>query len=237
MSFKRFSFRVLSCLLIALFVGQFPVAAKAQEKKKTKSKQIVEGLTDSEFLKTIGILFAALGATQSLRVYKEKERYDSVLPIFKLEGNYQKTLTDIQGFHGGVELGMAFIGGDVEYTRLMEDNPSNTTNIFSTHFLYRMALIKEAQLNIALGYKKFSGGVNNDSLDLGAPLYLFPSKRWTIEAKPFFSFINNTDKVVYDMQGGLRYKYNLIGIRGGYRFIRIQQNDWHGPEVGLAFEW
>lgn len=230
--------RTLSRLLLVVFLtatAAFPL--QAQEKKKTKSKEIIEELIKTDFLKQIAILFAAVGTIQTLRVNKEKEKYDSVLPIFKLEADYLRTLTDIESFHGGAELGLVLIGGDVEYTRLMEDNPSNTYNIFSTHFLYRMAFSKETQLNIALGYKKFSGGVNNDSLDLGAPITLFPAKRWSIEAKPFFSFINNTDKVVYDLQGGLRYKHKLLGLKAGYRFIRIQQNDWHGPQVGAVFEW
>lgn len=224
-------------VLVLILAVTFAYPLQAQEEKKTKSKEIISELTNTDFLKQIAILFAAVGAIQTLKVNKEKEKYDSFLPIFKLEGDYQKTLTDIQGFHGGAELGLVLIGGDIDYTRYMEDNPSTTTNIFSTHFLYRMAFSKETQLNIALGYKKFSGGVNNDSLDLGAPIYLFPAKRWSIEAKPFFSFINNTDKVVYDLQGALRYKHKLLGLKAGYRFIRVQQNDWHGPQVGAVFEW
>ncbi|MBI2083466.1 MAG: hypothetical protein HYT76_07825 [Deltaproteobacteria bacterium] len=177
------------------------------------------------------------GAARTLEVHDRKEQYDSILPVFKLEADYQRLLQDVHGVHGLAELGIAFLGGDVEFTRYFESNPSQGFDIFSVHFLYRLALIKEAQLNIAVGYKKFWGDVQNDSLDIGFPLYLFPGKKWTIEARPFFSFINQDNPIVYDLQGGLRYKHKYVGVRGGYRFVHVANHEWHGPQIGLFFEW
>lgn len=184
------------------------------------------------------LLLFVLGGMHSSEIYDEKEPYDSFLPTIKLQTDYQKLTTDIQGYRLGAELGWIAIGGDVDYTHYFEGTPANRYRIFSTHFLYRLAIVKQVQLNLGLGYKKFSGALQNEAFDMSFPLYIFPTQRWSIEIQPAFSFINqNKDAAVYDLQGGLRYKYKLVGIRTGYRWVRIQGLDFHGPQVGLVLEW
>lgn len=223
-------YRIIAALLLLIFLFPFPPEARAGKKIS---------LTGGEkaLLEELAAIFAVLGASRTLEIYDRKGPFDSILPVVKLEASYQKPLIDGQGFHLGGELGMAFLGGDIDYTRYLQSAPSSGFHILSIHGLFRMALIREAQLNVALGYKKFFGGLQNNSVDAGFPLTLFPGKHWSIEAKPFFSFINNGDSVVYDLSGSLRYKYKLIGIKGGYRWVHIQGQTWQGPEAGLVFEW
>lgn len=187
------------------------------------------------FIEQLALFMTVLGASRTLEMYDRKKPYDSILPIFKLEGDYQNHLTGRQGFRAMAELGIAFLGGDVEFTRWYDG--AARYDIATVHGMYRMAWIREAQLNIAVGYKKFSGSFQNAAFDVGFPLYLFPGKRWSVEAKPYFSVVNSDDTIVYDLQGGLRYKYKLIAIRAGYRYLRIQGSEFHGPTAGLVFEW
>ena len=216
-------------VLLVVVTASLPVHAA--------SKVNIDTAAEQALIQELAILFAVLGTTRTLEIYDHKQKFDSVLPIFKLEGSYQKLLTDVQGFHAAAELGMAFLGGDAEFTRLYESSPAKRDDIASVHGMFRMALIPEAGLNFAVGYKQFTGDIQNHALDVGAPLYLFPGKHWSIEAKPFISFVNSNDSIVYDLQGGLRYKYKLIGWKAGYRWIRIQSRTLQGPELAMVFEW
>ena len=225
---SRKGFQVFAtCLALCIFTF-FPQSGFARKKINWSKAENFGNLAGVTFL---------LGAARTLQIYDGKEKFDSILPIFKLEGNYQNLLRGNQGGDLGAELGIAFLGGDVQYTRYLLTGLTRDFDIFSTHFLYRLGLIKEAQLNLAIGYKKFLGDLANNSLDFGAPLYLFPAKRWTIEFKPFFSFLNNTNVIVYDLEGGLRYKYKLIGLELGYRWIRVGSRNVNGPRFGTFFEW
>jgi hypothetical protein len=203
---------------------------------------------------------ATLGGKRTLEIYDKKEKYDSILPIFKLEGDYYRPLNDGQGFHVGSEFGMAFIGGEFDFTRLYQSNPSHTFDIFTAHLLYRMALIKEAQMNISVGWKFLWGDARNGGPGIGVPLYFFPAKRWTIEIKPYLHFnqdIPEDDEdiplddgtflpddvhenfFIIDFLAGVRYKYKRVGARLDYRIVGIkdERNPWHGPQAGLFFEW
>ncbi|MBI2083470.1 MAG: hypothetical protein HYT76_07845 [Deltaproteobacteria bacterium] len=202
---------------------------------------------------------ATLGAKRGLEIYDQKEKYDSILPIFKLEGDYYRPLKDAQGFHVGSEFGMAFIGGEFDFTRLYETNPNHTFDMLSAQLLYRMALIKEAQMNISVGWKFLWGDARNGGPGIGVPLYFFPAKRWTIEIKPYLHFnqdIPDEENIVLedgtiqdddvhestfmiDLLAGIRYKYKRVGFRADYRIVHIKEekNPWHGPQAGLFFEW
>ncbi len=158
-------------------------------------------------------------------------------PILKAEGDYQKLMTDIQGFRFSAEAGLILIRVNAEYTRYTEDNPAGRYEIFAAHLSHSLSLGDLIRIQALAGYKKFFNGVQNSGLDIGTAVYVSPAKKWEAEAKTFFSFVNtNNDRTIPDLRVGLRYKIGLLGLRAGYRYIRIRSRDWQGPYFGLAFE-
>jgi hypothetical protein len=175
------------------------------------------------------------GAQTSADMYRElKESESPALPTVRIEPGYQYLIGNIHGVSGKAEAGYLAFAADGEYLRYFEKNASDLTFV-SGHFLLRTLFARIIGANIALGVKSVLGKKSHTGFDMGFPLYVYVNNHLIFDVLPYFAVIRGHN--VYDIGGGLSYKYKFIGVRAGYRLIYTGGQSLHGPKVGLFFQW
>src|SRR3989344_1368947 len=96
--------RSLSLFILFVFCfASIPQPSFAQEKKEDKGKRILKKvgkkLEENQLLTLLAAGFAYFGAKRTLEMYDKKEKGDSLLPVFKIDTDYQKLSQDMQGYH------------------------------------------------------------------------------------------------------------------------------------------
>lgn len=223
---------------------------KETEAKKAKSEDVETSTTtttttgSSAVADAVLTLFSALivglfdmADTGNLKeAYKYlKENEIPALPTFKLEGNYQYLVGDMQSFSGRAEVGYLMFGLDGEYKRFYEESPHDNLNMANFHFLVRGLLAEIFQVNLALGEKFIWGDTRHQGFEIGLPFYLIFGKHFIWDVKPYMAFVGGKD--IYDVSSGLNLKYKFAGFRAGYRGIWVNHQSLHGPEVGLFIQF
>lgn len=182
--------------------------------------------------------FFLLGLMQSgessSELYRDlKERWSPAMPTFRLEPDYQYVKGGVQGMTWKGELGYLMFGIDGEYTRYFENN--DHLDLIGGHLLLRSAFTDFFGANLAVGFKSLRGNRNNNGFEFGIPFYIFFSRHFILDVLPYIATMNGKD--VYDIGGGLSFKYKYMGVRAGYRGLFVRTQTLHGPTVGIFFQW
>lgn len=165
-----------------------------------------------------------------------RSTHSFALPNFRFDGAYQYAFDSVDGMHFRGEAGYLAFGVDVDYTRYYERGTNDNLNILSTHAMLRLPLGHEyLEMDIALGYRRIWEQQVHEGFDFGVPVYLNISQHFQFDFKPYFTRINK--RPLMDLDGGVAYKYKWGGVRAGYRYINIDSETLHGPEVGVFFQW
>ena len=164
-----------------------------------------------------------------------KEKESPALPTIRIEPAYQYVAGGVHGFSGKVEAGYLMFGVDGEYLHYIERGPNANMKFIQGHFLLRTQFADIIGTNLALGVKSLWGDRRHTGFEFGIPFYVFITRNFILDVLPYWATIRGRD--VYDIGGGLSYKYKLFGIRAGYRAISVSGETLHGPRVGLFFQW
>ena len=174
------------------------------------------------------------GSSQEL--YRRlKETESPALPTIRIEPAYQYVAGGVHGFSGKMEAGYLMFGVDGEYLHYFERDPNANMKFIQGHFLLRTQFASIIGTNLALGVKSLWGQRRHTGFEFGIPFYIFITKNFILDILPYWAAIRGRD--VYDIGGGLSFKYKLFGIRAGYRAISVSGETLHGPRVGLFFQW
>ncbi len=219
-------------------------APKSEEKKSitTESKSDLSGgeVATIGLIQVFANLFLAgllqTGSDNWEDLYFELKANESpALPTFRLEGAYQYLTDKLNGVSGRVEAGYLMLGADVNYTQYFENDPKHDLKILGGHFLLRTLFADFIGINLALGAKQIWGQRRHTGFEFGLPIYLFFGKHFIVDAQPYYAIIRG--KNVYDVQGGVSYKYKWFGVRAAYRAINTEGQTLHGPRAGLFVQW
>lgn len=214
--------------------------SKPAEKKFGMASSTGESLESSIVQTLLGIFLAGafeMAQEEDLNyVYKYLKKNESpALPTFRLEGGYQYLAGEDQSASARLEVGYLMIGAEGEYRRYWERSPDDKLNVASGHVLLRALFSDVFQINLALGEKVLWGDVRHDGFEVGFPFYVIFGKHITWDVRPYLAFVGGHD--VYDVSTGISYKYKMIGARGGYRAMNVEDLTLHGPEIGMFLQW
>lgn len=164
-----------------------------------------------------------------------KAGWSPALPTLRFEPSYQYVAGGLSGLSAKAEIGYLMLALDGEYMRYFEKAPKDSLDVWQAHFLLRTLFAERIGTNLALGVKAVRGGQNNTGFEFGFPFYIFINKHFIFDILPYISAFGS--KTVYDIGGGLSYKYKYFGARAGYRGLFIGGEKLHGPRIGLFFQW
>lgn len=164
-----------------------------------------------------------------------REEWSPALPIVRVEPAYQYVIGNVQGFSGKLEAGYLIVGADGEFTRYFEKSPKTSLNMINAHFLLRTIFTKHFGTNLALGYKRLTGLSSHQGFEFGLPLYLIITNNFIVDVLPYMAVVKGKD--VYDLGGGLSFKYKFFGVRAGYRALFVDDQRIHGPRIGVFFQY
>lgn len=164
-----------------------------------------------------------------------KAEWSPSLPTIRLEPSYQYLIGGLQGLSAKLEMGYLIIGIDGEYTRYFEKAPNDSLDIWQGHLLLRSIFTRYFHTNLALGVKSVGGGIKQTAFEFGLPFYIFITKHFIVDVLPYMATFHG--KNMYDIGGGLSYKYKYVGLRAGYRAQFIGNEKLHGPRIGAFFQW
>ncbi len=195
-----------------------------------------EGAVTTSFF-SILYPFLLMGLSQtgtSKELYADLRASGSpALPTFRFEPSYQYVFDKINAISAKAELGYLIFGVDAEYYQLFEQG--DDLKIFDAHFLLRSLFLDFLGVNLALGAKMLRGRLNNTGFDLGMPTYFYFGKHFIFDIQPYWAKVSGAN--VYDVGGGISYKYNVGGVRVGYRLLHVGSQNLHGPRVGVFLQW
>lgn len=180
-----------------------------------------------------GAATAAAGGTSMLSELKAQG--SPALPTIRFEPSYQYVWDGIHGFAGRLEAGYLMFGADSEFIYYWEKAANDNMKIISGHFLLRALFVNILQTDLAMGVKTYWGNNHHTGFDIGMPFYVFFTKHFIWDIKPFITVMSGRD--VYDLSSGLSYKYKMFGVRGAYRVISVKGSTLHGPQIGVFFQW
>lgn len=181
-------------------------------------------------------LVGLMGAGNTAEAYRDlKESESPALPTIRFESAYQYIINDVNGYDIKAEAGYLMFGLDAEWLQYFEQEPNDDMKIMDGHVLLRTMFVNVFGINLALGAKSFWGNNHHTGFDLGFPFYIYLGDHFIIDAQPYWATIRGND--VYDIGGGVSYKYKLFGARAGYRLIRVGGENLHGPRIGLFVQY
>ena len=223
--------------------GKLDAVEKELEKpeKKNDRSSATAGDLAAESLAEIFLEFFMMGLVQTGAngfegLHKElKSEWSPALPTVRVEPSYQYVKGGIHAFSGKAEAGYLIFGVDGEYSRYWEKASRASLDIWSAHGLLRTIFTKHFQINLALGAKSVRGGHNHTGFDIGLPFYIIFDKHFTLDCLPYVATVSG--RGIYDLSGGLSYKWKFIGARAAYRAIFVGDETLHGLWVGIFFQW
>lgn len=175
--------------------------------------------------------------TTAEKFHELKESWSPALPTVYVLPAYQYIINNVHGYSVKAEVGYLMFGVDMEWVNYFEKNVKSTSNmrIVDGHILIRSMLTEYFGVNMALGAKTFWGEDHHTGFDFGLPFYIYPSRHFVIDVLPYVAAMRGRN--VYDMGGGVSYKYKYLGARAGYRLISVGGQNLHGPNVGVFFQY
>lgn len=190
-----------------------------------------------DILSSIFLMGLTQGGTTAETYRDLKESWSPALPTVYVLPSYQYVINDVHGYSVKAEVGYLMLGVDMEWVNYFEKNVKSTSNmrIVDGHFLLRSMFADFFGVNMALGAKSFWGENHHTGFDFGFPFYIYPSKHFIIDIQPYVAAMRG--KNVYDVGGGLSYKYKYVGARAGYRLVMVGGQKLHGPNVGVFFQY
>jgi hypothetical protein len=200
------------------------------------------GSIAAEGIMTILMQFLMMGLMTSgmedpAGLYRElKQEWHPALPTIRIEPAYQWMKGNINGFSGKLEAGYLIFGIDGEYNRLWEKNPSSTLDIWSAHFMLRTVFARFFGTNLAIGAKGLRGTGSRTGIEVGMPFYIYFTKVLYLDILPYLATFNGSQNV-YDLGGGISFKWKMLGARAGYRALFTGGQVLQGPRIGLFFQW
>lgn len=188
-------------------------------------------------LSSIFLMGLTQGGTSADTYHDLKERWSPALPTVYVLPAYQYIINNVHGYSVKAEIGYLMFGVDMEWVNYFEKNVKSTSNmrIVDGHFLLRSMFTDFFGVNVAIGAKTFWGESHHTGFDFGFPFYIYPSRHFIVDIQPFMAAVRGRD--VYDIGGGVSYKYKYIGARAGYRLIRVGGQNLHGPNAGIFFQY
>lgn len=188
-------------------------------------------------LSSIFLMGLSQGGTAGDTYRDLKERWSPALPTVYVLPAYQYIINDVHGYNVKAEIGYLMFGVDMEWVNYFEKNVKSTSNmrIIDGHLLIRSMLTEYFGVNMALGVKTFWGEDHHTGFDFGLPFYVYPSRHFIIDVLPFVAAMRGRN--VYDIGGGVSYKYKYFGARAGYRLLSVGGQNLHGPNAGVFFQY
>ena len=177
------------------------------------------------------------GLEGSADLYRElKQEWHPAMPTIRVEPAYQWMSGNINGFSGKLEAGYLIFGVDGEYNRLWEKAPASSLDIWSAHLLLRSVFARFFGTNLAIGAKGMNGQRSRTGVEIGMPFYIYFTKKFYMDVLPYVATFKGS-RAVYDIGGGLSFKWKMAGARAGYRALFTGGETLHGPRIGLFFQW
>lgn len=156
---------------------------------------------------------------------------DLALPRAALEVDYLAARDDIQGIDLRAEAGYAFLGADLRYQRLTEQQPPDRLEITRAHLLFR-GRYGPMQLNLGLGRIDL-GDSSGDSRLLALQLPL--GRALALRGSVITGHINDNDIELFE--GTVLARSGLAGLHAGYRLQRSGGVEIEGPFAGVALRY
>lgn len=213
-------------------------SSESSSSSSTSSASAGEILAQSFFDVLIAFMMSGIGSgmENSGEIYHElKSEWHPALPTIRVEPAYQWAAGNINAFSGSLEAGYLIFGMDGEFTRYFENQPTDTLDVWSAHFLLRSLFAKAFGINFAMGVKGVRGNRHRTGFDFGFPMYFFINRHFIIDIQDTFAVIKSTR--IYDIGAGVSYKWKFIGARAGYRALFVGSERIHGPRIGVFFQF
>lgn len=157
---------------------------------------------------------------------------DPDLPFFRLDLNYQRVSSNIDGIDGRLEAGYGPYAAQVRHTRYEEKEPSEKLNFTSIHGLLRLSEDNRFEMGLGAGALLLDGERHTTGFSMTAPINWYPHRRIAIRAVPTISWLGGNSIGDYDISLG--YTRQFFSIHSGYRWLRSGGVSIDGPYIGFS---
>jgi hypothetical protein len=160
---------------------------------------------------------------------------EALLPFARVDAAYQLVESDVDAWDLRAELGFGPFAVQVRETHYDEGEPDNDLDLVQAHFLWRMTVIKQLEIDAGLGGIVVDGKDTNSGVSGTLPILIHPWDFIGLEFRPSWSSVN--DNTVSDYDLSLLAGWRFISARAGYRWTNSGGSSLNGPIFGLAARW
>ncbi len=166
---------------------------------------------------------------------------EPLLPILKVDVNYQRLQSDITAIDGRVEVGYGPFGISYRGTRFREverpeeGKPSDIMNLHEIYALYRISGTKYFEIDLGLGQATLEGNESHSGPSFTIPVKIHPLSWLGFHVAPAVSGIRGNP--IYEMDGSILFTTGLISLRAGYRWLSTENETLNGPYAGFSVHY
>ena len=160
---------------------------------------------------------------------------DPDLPFFRLDLNYQRVSSNIDGIDGRFEIGYGPYAVQARHTRYEEKKPSEKLNFTSIHGLLRLSEDNRFEMGLGAGALLLDGDRHTSGFSITCPINWYPHRRMAIRVVPTISWLGGNSIGDYDVSAGYTRPY--FSLQSGYRWLRSGDETIHGPYIGFSLHY
>lgn len=160
---------------------------------------------------------------------------EALLPFVRVDAAYQLVESDVDAWDLRAELGFGPFAVQARETHYDEGEPDDDLDLVQAHFLWRMTVVKQLEIDLGIGGVVVDGEDTNAGVSGTLPILIHPWDFLGLELRPSWSSVK--DNTVSDYDLSLLAGWRFISARAGYRWTKSGGSSLNGPIFGLAARW
>ena len=177
---------------------------------------------------------AAGTVTTEVRVVEARQPGAALIPILRMDLDYQYVDSDIEALGLHAEAGYGALAVQGRQTRFEEDN-GDGLNVTTLAGLLRASMGDSVELDLALGAVQFDGEEEHWGFSVGTPILVHYNEHIGFEYRPTWSRINGNSIREGDL--ALLLGLDHLSLKIGYRTLRSPNLELDGPYAGVSVRW
>ena len=157
---------------------------------------------------------------------------DKTIPFVRIDGTYNRVNSHINAVSQRAEIGFGPFGYVIRSIHYDDSDPTASLDIKQYHFLYRMSLEDNAEMDIGFGEYEISGQSRNSGESYTVSLSIYPTEHLGVEFRPTWANVNGND--ISDHELAISYGERFWSVRAGYHWLKAPDSDLNGPFIGFS---
>ena len=160
---------------------------------------------------------------------------EGMIPFARIDVSYNRITSQIHATSERAEIGYGPFGFEARRAHYSESEPDASLDVMQYHFLYRMSLGDNVELDLGMGRYELSGVSSSSGGSSTVHILVYPTERFGMEYRPSWANINGNG--IRDHELAISYGDKFWSARAGYHWLESPGSSLNGPFAGFSFRF